>query len=278
MNKNITRLLSIMMAGVMILGLSACGNKTNEDKPIDTPPSIEDNTPPSVPDNKEDNKENETPEPTLDVSVSDVVNTLKKVYGENYLPSESLDADTFNMLTGLTSDQYTDFAAEVPLMSAHVDTLFVVKTDDVDSVKSTLEKYHQTQVENTLQYPMNQTKVENAIIYNNADIVVYMMLGGYPDDYTPTEEMSQEDLEAAILKYENSFYMEQGALGVDALNALFGGEGTPEEEKNDNSVSEEVKEPVVDSETPTDNETPEEEIVVTETPENQPAVENTKSN
>ena len=34
----------------------------------------------------------------------------------------------------------------------------------------------------------------------------------------------------------------------------------------------------MDSETPTDNETPEEEIVVTETPENQPAVENTESN
>lgn len=278
MNKNITRLLSIIMAGVMIFGLSACGNKTNVDEPIDTPPSVEDNTTPSVPDDNEDNKNNETPEPTLDVSVEDVVNTLKNVYGENYLPSESLDADTFNMLTGLTSDQYTDFAAEVPLMSTHVDTLFVVKTNDADSVKKTLEQYHQAQVANALQYPMNQTKVENAIIYGNEDIVIYMMLGGYPEDYNPTEEMSQEDLEAAILKYENSFYMEQNALGVDALNALFSGEGMSEEIKNDNSVSGGIQVPVGDFEVPVDMGTQEEGTVVTDTPENQPVVENAESN
>ena len=68
-----------------------------------------------------------------------------------------------------------------------------------------------------------------------------------------------------------------------SLYSVNGDELTPLTESNynmieDESVSEEVKEPVVDSETPTDNETPEEEIVVTETPENQPSVENTESN
>ena len=116
-----------------------------------------------------------------DVAVSDIRDAVAAVYGENYLATMPLDATMFAEMYGVTEDMYEEFVAEIPMMSAHVDTLIVVKakSDKVEAVKTALEAYRTNQVENGMHYPMNVPKVEASEVVVYGDYVVYIMLGVY---------------------------------------------------------------------------------------------------
>ena len=216
MKKSLTSILAFGLAGTMLLGLTACGG--NEDKEPMGPPAPDS----SVTDNNGENSGDTSNEVVADVKVEDVLTTLKNTYGERYLPQMPVDQETFEALTGLTAEQYSAFAAEFPMMSAHVDKVFIVKTDKPAEVKTALETYHEGQKEGAMQYPMNKIKVEKAVIYEKGDYVIYMILGGY------TEEMIENDgtktdaeMEAAQTELETKYYDEQNKLGTDALDELF---------------------------------------------------------
>ena len=168
MKKVVNPVSMLVLVSVMLVGLVGCGQKeVVETPPVDTPPVVEE---PEVIEE-------------VEVSMVEVVNTIKYALGEQYLPSMPLDQETFNQLTGLTSDMYEEFYAEVPMMSAHVDKLFVVKAADeiaAHDLSVKFEEYHRIQVEDAHQYPMNLAKVENAKVSVHGDYVFYYILGGYP--------------------------------------------------------------------------------------------------
>lgn len=144
-----------------------------------------------------------------DVAVSEIRDAVAAVYGENYLATMPLDAEMLEMSYGITADMYEEFVAEVPMMSAHVDTLVVVKAKDdkVDAVKAVLEAYRKDQVENGFHYPMNVPKVQASEIVVYGDYVVYIMLGVVED---------VEADEATLLKG----FQEQNQLGKAAIEEI----------------------------------------------------------
>lgn len=144
-----------------------------------------------------------------DVAVSDIRDAVAAVYGENYLATMPLDAEMFSELYGVTADMYDEFVAEIPMMSAHVDTLIIVKakSDKVEDVKTALEAYRTNQVENGMHYPMNVPKVEASEVVVYGDYVVYIMLGVY-------DNMDAD--EATML----AAYQEQNQLGKAAIEGM----------------------------------------------------------
>ena len=116
-----------------------------------------------------------------DVAVADIRDAVAAVYGENYLATMPLDATMLSEMYGVSEDMYEEFVAEIPMMSAQVDTLIVVKAkaDKVEAVAAALEAYRKDQVENGFHYPMNVPKVQASEVVVYGDYVVYIMLGVY---------------------------------------------------------------------------------------------------
>lgn len=209
MNKS-KKILALGLAGVMAMGMVGCAN--NETTPPVETPDVETTAPVETPDVENQTPEVETGDAVV-VTMDQIGTTLRNTFGELYLPSMPLDQDTFNMMTGLTSDMYSEFMAEVPMMMTHVDKLFVVKTDNTEAVEAALNNYKTMQVEDAMQYPMNLTKLENAVVETHGEYVFYYMLGGYTESFVE-DEVEQKEIETA-------YYEEQNAKAHDALVALF---------------------------------------------------------
>lgn len=159
-------------------------------------------------------KSSSQPETTIEqqtqaeVSLTELCDAVKNAYGDDYLPSEQYDKETFEQVFGLTSDQYEEFFAETSMMSVHVDTFVAVKAKEgkAEEVEQVLHTYYDNQLNNALQYPMNLGKVEGARIYRNGDYVFYMILGGYP---------AENDVDTETAKKQNQ-------VAVDAIEEMIG--------------------------------------------------------
>lgn len=108
-----------------------------------------------------------------------------------YWPDMALEPDMLEMSFGITSDMYEDYMAEMPMMSAHVDTLLIIraKDDKVEAVQGALETYRNAKIEDTMQYPMNLGKIQASRIETIGNYVMFVQLGG---DTTQVEEEGEE--------------------------------------------------------------------------------------
>lgn len=147
-------------------------------------------------------------------SVKKLRNAIVAAYGDNYAASMSLTTDEMNERFGLSSKWYTAAAADIPMMSAHVDTLVIVKSKNSKAkkkIKAKLQEYQQAQIDNALQYPANLLKVQASRIYTKGDYVFFFMLGFIDSDL---EETGTEEEQIAAFK-------EQNQIAVDAVKALY---------------------------------------------------------
>lgn len=141
-------------------------------------------------------------------------NAIVKAYGENYVADVSLTEEEINGRYGLSSNWYTKAVSDVPMISTHVDTLVIVKAKNAKSkkkIKQKLQQYQQTQINDTLQYPMNLLKVQASRVYTKGDYVFFIMLGFI--DNTLEETGTEEEQIAA--------FKEQNQIAVDAVKALY---------------------------------------------------------
>lgn len=104
--------------------------------------------------------------------------------GNNYFPNMALLPDMLEMQFGITSDMYDDYFAEMPMISANVDTLLIIKAKDgkVEDVEAALEAYRDVQINGALQYPMNIGKVQASRIDQIGNYVCFVQLGGEVSD------------------------------------------------------------------------------------------------
>ena len=115
---------------------------------------------------------------------TDEMEAVKKavtdLLGEDYFPNMPLDPEMLEQMVGITPDMYEDYLAEVPMISANVDTLIVVKAagGQTDTVEATLNAYRDAQVSNTMQYPQNVGKVQASKVGRVGDYVIFTLLGG----------------------------------------------------------------------------------------------------
>lgn len=112
----------------------------------------------------------------------------------DYWPDTALLPDMLEMTFGISSDMYEDYMAEVPMISANVDTLLIVraKDDKVEAVRDALEAYRDAQINNTMQYPVNVGKVQASRIETVGNYVMFVQLGG------DTMQAAEEGDEAVV--------------------------------------------------------------------------------
>ncbi len=230
MKKIVSRVLMLALVSSLVLGLAACGDKKEDEKPVVDTPVVDVET------EKEPEVEEEK-EPVV-VKMDEIVKTMQATYGEAYLPGMELDAETFNMTLGIdnekASEVYSEFYGAVAPMSTHVDKLFIVKTDDVEGAKKIFTDYMAVQIEDAHQYPMNLTKVENYALYDFNDYVILAILGGYTDEQVEADETkTAEEIEKAQADLEKEFYVAQNGKGKAALEDLFEKGYTAVEEKTE---------------------------------------------
>lgn len=143
-----------------------------------------------------------------------VYEAVKAAYGENYLPNMRLTDEEAEARYGITSDLYSSVIAEVPMISAQVDELVLIKAKDEvarDTIEETMTAYQNVLKEDTFQYPANQLKIQASQVYVKGDYVCFIMLG-----VLDNETMQQAD-EGKVIEA----YKAENEKAVSAIDALF---------------------------------------------------------
>lgn len=140
---------------------------------------------------------------------------VKDAYGASYIPSFEYDAQSLKDVFGLEEDLYDEFIAEGPMISVHVDTFLAIKAREGKGaqVEEILSAYRKNLVENSMQYPMNLSKVEASQVIRYGDYVFFVMLG------TASMEAEEQGEEAAL---ESARTENQKAVKV--IDGFFGKE------------------------------------------------------
>lgn len=199
--------MSALLAVLMVLSLAACGStKPQEPSDVEEESSAVEETP-ATPD-ETPNEDSESAETEVDAKLTELHEALKKAYGENYLPASALDETMLGEVMGVDTENVESFIAEMPLMSAHVDTFVAIKAKEGkgEQVEEELNAYRTNLVENGLQYPQNEEKVKNSQVIRKGDYVFFLMLGQIPDEtVTDTAAFAKEQMQIGIDKLEEIF-------------------------------------------------------------------------
>lgn len=206
----------IITAALLASSLTACsggGNQETETTPASSENTSSDNADTSAPEdtNAPDNT-GETDEPTGDGEAAKVLDAIKTAYGDDYLPTMPIDEFYLTSVLGMEESSFTDFAGEVPMISAHADMAIIVKAADgkKGDVKAKLEAYQAYLTEESMQYPMNLAKINASKVLENGDFLGFIILGKFDERDNPTENE------------QAAFAEEQVQIGVDAFNGYFG--------------------------------------------------------
>lgn len=146
-------------------------------------------------------------------SINQVYSAVKAAYGSSYLPSVKLDKKDINAHYGLSGDWYQSAIAEVPMMSAQVDELVIVKAKNADAkkkIRQALKGYKKTLQEDRFQYPANQLKIQSSRVYTKGKYVCFIMLGTISNS---TEQQGEAQVIAA--------YKQQNEKAVTAIKNLY---------------------------------------------------------
>lgn len=111
-----------------------------------------------------------------DVSVKDLEAAVAGALGENYFPE--MELETLEGL-GITADMYDEFIYKVPMISAHVDTLIIVKAkeDKTADVEAKLNAFRDANINDLMQYPMNLTKIQCSVVSTMGNYVMFVQVG-----------------------------------------------------------------------------------------------------
>ena len=172
------KLVVYLCVSVLVLGLTACmSDKVREDSPI-----IDEQTEDVV--QKVPGMENEEMQETADeefltdVDVEVVAQAVKDTLGEDYWPNTQMPPE-FLKGYGLTEDMYQEFLGEMPLISANVDTLVVIRAQEnqAENVEAVLNAYRNALINDTFQYPANVGKIQASMVETFGDYVCFVQLG-----------------------------------------------------------------------------------------------------
>ena len=126
-----------------------------------------------------------------DVAVTELTAAVAQELGENYWPQQKVESADIAEMYGLNLDNIEEVVAEVPMMSVNADLLLIAKAKDgkVEEVKKEVEAFRQSQVDATMQYPMNVEKIAASSVQVVGNYVVYVQLGGDAAQLETEEEI-----------------------------------------------------------------------------------------
>lgn len=211
------KFLAIIIASALLASaLTACSGNENDNGGTTTSASDTSDTSDTPAESTEDTSdssdggENGDNPSDSDGEAAKILDAIKEAYGENYLPSMPVEKEYLVSMIGLEEGSFTDFAGELPMISAHADMAIIVKAADgkADDVKEKLEAYKKYRMEESMEYPMNMPKINASKVLENGDYLGYIILGAFGDE--EADESTQAD-----------FAEEQIKIGVDAFNNYF---------------------------------------------------------
>lgn len=159
---------------------------TSQSKPSTTKPNK-----PSKPTTEKPSKpSNGKEEQKDDVSLTEIVAAVKKAYGDGYLPNMTIDQDVLAEQYGIKKNMYEEVIAEGPMLSFQIDTFIAVKAKDgkAEEVKAAMEKYKQYLLDESMQYPMNASKIPATQVYRFGNYVFFSMLVSPQGEEPDSEE------------------------------------------------------------------------------------------
>lgn len=216
----ISFLAQALFIACLLLTLTACGKKDAKETEAPTTPAATQETQGAT---QAPSEAETVPAPTTEAGSAETAGSgmgsekltaardaVAEAYGENYLPEMPLDAEMLEAIYGVAPDMYDEALGEVPMISAQVDTLILIKAKEgrAADVQAALEAYRTYQLEEGMNYPMNVPKIEASEVLVYGDYVCYLMLG--------TIDMDIED-EAEML----TAYQEQNQIGKEVLEQQF---------------------------------------------------------
>ena len=151
-------------------------------------------------------------EAAVNVSLDDVLNKIKESYGEGYIPNTPMDDQMLNDVIGLSPELCESYVAEMPMISTFVETFIGVKAKEGkgDDVEKALTEYRERLVGDTMQYPMNVSKIQASQVVRHGDYVFFVMLGG------PYDAAMEQGDEAALKSAE-----ENNKIAIDVIDGFF---------------------------------------------------------
>lgn len=218
------KLLVMLTLGVVITGMTACGNKDNagqsteptqimESSVVETGTASTENTGTAAAGSTEETAtEGQTEYIDVTNGWSEEMTALKQAVvdtlGENYWPNAQILPEMLEMGYGITPDMYDDYMGEAPMISANVDTLLIIraKDDKVNEVEEALNAHREMLVNDTLQYPMNIGKIQASRIQTYGNYVCFVQLGA---DVTEVSESGDE----AVIEH----CQEQNELALEVI-------------------------------------------------------------
>ena len=218
------KFIAIFVAAAMLAATFTACSSSDDGQPDDSSSSSSSTTPEEQEnegDQSEDNSGNEGDNSgennggdssDAESVTQQIANEIKAAYDPDSIPFiDMLPEELINDRYGLDPDSYTEITAQVPMISTFVDTVVVVKAADgkAGDVEAALNAYHNSLVEESIQYPMNVAKVNAGKVVANGDYVAFIMLGAIDDREDASDSERAE------------FAEQQTQIGVDAFNAYF---------------------------------------------------------
>ena len=148
---------------------------------------------------------------STDETLNEAYAAVKEAYGENYYPNFPVEEAYLTEMMGIAAEDIETFVGETSMISVNVDTFIGIKAVEGkgDAVKEAVLAFQESQISDSMQYPMNIARIANSVVYANGDYVFYFILGPLYDVEEPDEEE------------EAKFYQEQGVIGTEALDKVF---------------------------------------------------------
>ncbi|MFI3176474.1 MAG: DUF4358 domain-containing protein [Eubacteriales bacterium] len=149
--------------------------------------------------------------PNKDIELQTVVDNIKNAYGTMYYPNMVVEGEMIEEFYGLTEDMYDEVFIEIPMISGQSDILMAIKVADgqQEAVLELVTNYRDTLVNDMLQYPSNQLKLQASKVIEYDGFIFLVSLGEIP------MEVEEEGEEAVIAKAA-----EMNAIAEEAIAAI----------------------------------------------------------
>lgn len=215
-----------LCACLLALGLASCGKGGQDSTPSGTAQPESQSSQASAPSGEESQGSSADASGTQpggavsagegwSAEMEDLKTAVTEALGaDDYWPDMALEPDMLQSLVSVGPDLYDDYMAEMPRMSAQVDTLIIVKAKEgkVKEAEDALNAYRDRLVADTMQYPMNLGKIQASRVDTVGSYVIFCQLGG---DVDKELESGDEAVLAACQK--------DNELAVKAISDRLGG-------------------------------------------------------
>lgn len=129
-----------------------------------------------------------------DVSTQSLVEAAAAELGDDYWANAELAPEYLDDWYGISDDMYEEYYGQTPMISVNVDTLIVVKTeeDHVEDVQNAFGTYKESMSQDSMQYPINLSKIQASEIRTFGNYVCFVQLGADAANTSSSDEEAVE--------------------------------------------------------------------------------------